>query len=169
MSEDPEPVFFVNPYSDPILVRISGRANFLNSAPLRDFFNRLVEQGKTRFVVDFQDCTGMDSTFLGILAGVALEVRRQGGDAYLLLTRLGERNLELVRNLGLHRILRVESELSPELTSGATEGLPAEHRTQLEHARMVLESHERLVEADSSNQGKFQDLLSFLRNQIEEK
>ena len=35
----------------------------------------MVEQGKS-FVVDFRDCTSMDSTFLGILVGLALELRK---------------------------------------------------------------------------------------------
>lgn len=169
MSDKTDTVFFVNAYSDPVLIKINGRANFLNSGPIRDFFNKMIEKGKPRFLIDFQSCTGMDSTFLGILAGVALETRRLGNDAYIVLTRIGARNLELVRNLGLHRILQVEADDSKVDFGGASEGLQDEKRTQLESARMVLDAHEKLVEADSGNQSKFQDLLSFLKNQIQEK
>lgn len=169
MSDKTDTVFFVNAYSDPALIKINGRANFLNSGPVRDFFNKMIEQGKPRFLIDFQSCAGMDSTFLGILAGVALETRRQGSDAYVILTRIGERNLELVRNLGLHRLLQVEAEDAKVDYDSASEGLQDEKRTQLENARMVLDAHEKLVEADSGNQSKFQDLLSFLKNQIQEK
>jgi anti-sigma B factor antagonist len=169
MSDQNDTVFYVNPYSDPILIRIEGRANFLNSGPVRDFFTRTIDQGKPRFLIDFRNCTGMDSTFLGILAGVALEVRRKGNHAYVILARLGTRNLELVQNLGLHKILQVQPDETDTDFSTASEGLTDHKRTQQENARMVLEAHESLVEADSGNQSKFQDLLSFLRNQVQEK
>src|SRR5271156_137007 len=103
MSEAAKPVYLVDAYSEPVLVRIEGRANFQNSACLRDFMKGMIEQGKTQFAIDFLHCVSMDSTFLGMLAGAALELRKRtperGG---IVLMRLGPRNLELVRNLGLH-------------------------------------------------------------------
>jgi hypothetical protein len=39
----------------------------------------------------------------------------------------------------------------------------------VENARMVLEAHENLVNADESNRSKFQDVLAFLRNRVEQK
>ena len=71
MSEASKPTYLVDAYSDPVVVRIDGRACFQNSACLRDFVTELVGQGKTRFVFDFLHCTSMDSTFLGVLAGAA--------------------------------------------------------------------------------------------------
>jgi hypothetical protein len=42
-------------------------------------------------------------------------------------------------------------------------------RSALEDARLVLEAHENLVAADPANQGKFQDVMAFLRNRVEQK
>src|SRR5580692_3808369 len=100
-----KPVYSVDAYTDPVLVRIEGRASFQNSACLRDFITEMSRRGKNRFVIDFLRCTGMDSTFLGVLAGAALSLRPPGGDAKgnIVLVRLGPRNLELIKNLGLHR------------------------------------------------------------------
>ena len=64
-----KPIYLVDAYSDPVVVRIDGRASFQNSAGLRDFFAEMLRRGKTRFIVDFQHCASMDSTFLGVLAG----------------------------------------------------------------------------------------------------
>ena len=61
-------VYLVDAYSDPVVVRIEGRACFQNSACLRDFIGEMLKQGKTRFVLDFHSCASMDSTFLGVLA-----------------------------------------------------------------------------------------------------
>ena len=108
MTEPAKPTFLVDAYADPVLVRIEGRASFANSGSLKDFFTEMTRQGKARFVVDFQQCTSMDSTFLGVLAGAALELRRRNPPGALTLTRVGERNLELIRNLGLHRLAVVD-------------------------------------------------------------
>src|SRR5664279_3400098 len=102
-------IYLVDAYCDPVIVRIQGRACVANSASLHDFFVQMISQGKTRFVVDFTGCASMDSTFLGVLAGAALELRRQAPPGSLVLCRVGRRNLELLRNLGLHRLLTVDA------------------------------------------------------------
>ena len=40
--------------------------------------------------------------------------------------------------------------------------------TELESARLVLEAHENLVAVEDSNRAKFQDVLAFLKNRIEQ-
>src|SRR5215212_9316353 len=110
-----KPIYLVDAYSDPVVVRIEGRASFQNSACLRDFITEMLARGKTRFVLDFQHCTSMDSTFLGVLAGAALELRKskQERNGSLVVTRVGQRNLELMRNLGLHRLLTIDAGGAP--------------------------------------------------------
>src|SRR5687767_14531078 len=98
-----KPVYLVDAYSDPVVVRIDGRASFQNSGSLRDFMTEMLGRGKRRFVFDFQDCASMDSTFLGVVAGVAIELRKPANGGSLVVTRVAARNLELMRNLGLHR------------------------------------------------------------------
>ena len=160
-------VFLVDAYCDPVIVRIQGRACVANSAALHDFFVQMVSQGKTRFVVDFAGCASMDSTFLGVLAGAALDLRRQVPPGSLVLCRVGRRNLELLRNLGLHRLLTVDAgDFSMEFGPGSAPLPGGRDQGELEAARMVLEAHESLVAADPANQSKFQDVLAVLRNRV---
>ncbi len=161
------PVFLVDAYADPVLVRIQGRASFLNSGGLRDFFSEMSRQGKTRFVVDFHHCSSMDSTFLGVLAGVALELRKLPVPGALTLARMSERHLELIRNLGLHRLAIVDAGTASIEPGGEAQPLTERTRTEIESARLVLEAHENLVATDSANAAKFQDVLAFLRNRLE--
>ncbi len=167
MPDPTKPTFLVDAYADPVLVRIDGRASFTNCGSLKDFFGEMARQGKVRFVVDFQQCTSMDSTFLGVLAGVALEMRRKTPAGALTLTRVGERNLELIRNLGLHRLATVDAGDFALSFTGAAQALDAKAKTEIESARLVLEAHESLVTADADNAAKFQDVLAFLRNRVE--
>ncbi len=160
-----KPVYLVDAHSDPVVVRINGRACFQNSACLREFVTEMLRQGKARFVLDFQQCSSMDSTFLGVLAGIALELKKRPGGGSLVLSRMGPRNLELVRNLGLHRLLTVDAGDFP-LGFRGEAALECKAQTELDHARLVLEAHENLVTADESNRSKFQDVLAFMKNRV---
>jgi anti-sigma B factor antagonist len=164
-----KPVYLVDAYSDPVVVRIEGRASFQNSACLRDFISEMIRRGKTKFVLDFTHCTSMDSTFLGVLAGAALELKKIGAGGSLVLARVGQRNLELIRNLGLHRLLTVDAGNFPLNFDKCDTALECSAKTELENARLVLEAHENLVSADETNRAKFQDVLSFLKNRVEQK
>jgi anti-sigma B factor antagonist len=167
MPDAAKPVFLVDAYADPVVVRIEGRASFINSGGLKDFFAEMVRQGKKRFVVDFHRCASMDSTFLGVLAGAALELRRQSPPGHLTLARVGERNLELIRNLGLHRLATVDTGTHSMNPMGHIAPLTEQARTEIEQARLVLEAHENLVSTDVENAAKFQDVMAFLRNRLE--
>ncbi|WP_438483132.1 STAS domain-containing protein [Oleiharenicola lentus] len=167
MADPAKPSFLVDAYADPVLVRIEGRASFANAGSLKDFIGEMIRQGKTRFVLDFSQCTSMDSTFLGVLAGAALELRRQTTPGVLTMVRVSERNLELIRNLGLHKLATVDSGEFPMNFGGGAQALDTKKKDEIESAKLVLEAHENLVSADSANAAKFQDVLAFLRNRVE--
>ncbi len=169
MPDVSKPVYLVDAYSDPVVVRIEGRASFQNSGCLRDFILEMLHRGKKRFVLDFRNCASMDSTFLGVLAGAALELRKVAPDGSLVVARTGQRNLELIRNLGLHRLLLVDSGENAKVADACNTPLECKNRTEIETARLVLEAHEHLVSVDESNRAKFQDVLTFLRNRVEQK
>lgn len=161
----PEPVFLVQTEADPVTVVIRGRASYLNCGPLNDFFAKLMAAGRRQFVVDGGGCQGMDSTFLGILAGVAQDLRELRPPGVLALVRFCPRHLDLVRNLGIDRLLVLAAEqpahpgAPPQPLTGGT--LPEE-----ESARLILRAHERLIEADAANLEKFEDVITFLRQQV---
>lgn len=168
MPED-SPVFLVDPYSSPVAVRIVGRASFQNVVPLKEFLKNSYAAGKRDFVFDFSQCAGMDSTVLGVLAGCALELRRLEPKGSLVLSRLNDRNLELVRNLGLHRIATVDAGADVLSSNGsATTALSEKQLDELENARLCLEAHENLVAADAGNEEKFQDVIAYLKNRVED-
>ncbi len=164
-----KPVYLVDAYSDPVVVRIVGRASFQNSSGLRDFIAEMLRRGKTRFVIDFQNCGSMDSTFLGVLAGAAIELRKSTPAGSLVLTRVAARNLELIRNLGLHRLLTVDAGDFKMDFGRCDTALEAKPAAEIESARHVLEAHENLIAADEANRTKFQDVLAFLKNRVEQK
>ena len=82
---------------------------------------------------------------------------------------MGERNFELIRNLGLHRLLIVDAGDFTQGVSKCDTVLKGVQPTELESARLVLEAHENLVAVDESNRNKFQDVLTFLKGRVAQK
>ena len=161
-----ESVFLVDPDSHPVAIKIVGRASFQNVMPLKDFLKDSAESGKRCYVFDFAECTGMDSTVLGVLAGCALELRKREPQGSVVLSRLSERNQELVRSLGLHRIAKLDTRKDEGPDIQGAKSLNNGEMDELESARLCLEAHEKLVEADRENQAKFQDVISYLKNRV---
>ncbi len=164
MSDPQQPTFLVSAYSEPVVVQINGKANYLNCNTFREFIEKMLADGKTQYVMDFTHCKGMDSTFLGILAGTALELKKLTPPGVFVVCNLGERNHELICNLGLQNLLTVGDDL-PEQNQAIFSEL---QNIEVSDARTVLKAHENLVQADDQNATKFQDVISFLRNQVEQ-
>src|SRR5271156_4504003 len=87
-------------------VKVVGRGSFQNSGCLKAFYLQLLKEGVTRFVIDLSACTYLDSTFLGILLGLGLKLR-ESGKGLLNILNASSRNLEILRNLGLDRLIQL--------------------------------------------------------------
>ena len=170
MPEGEIPEFIVCADTDPVIVKINGKANYLNCSPVNDFFDFVLEKGKTSFTIDFSKCLGMDSTFLGILAGVATKAMNQNPPGKIVLANLSSQNTQLIRGLGLHHLPTVHIEDNVELGNQLDDaqhkivGLGAEKEAS---AEMILEAHERLMKLNRANERRFQDVVKFLRREAE--
>ena len=165
---DETPVYLVNPYADPVVIRINGRANYLNCGAVREFFSMMLGQGRKNILVDFRNCLSVDSTFLGILAGAALDLSELDPPGELSLASLGPRNMELIRNLGLHKLAKVVDTVDG--APAPQEGEKALEKDSIgkeERVRMIIDAHNKLVQCDESNAERFQDVLTFMRKRNE--
>ncbi len=139
--------------------RVVGRGSFQNAGLLKEAAGEVWGKGCRRLVVDLADCRTMDSTFLGILAGLALRSRKEQGE--VILTRVAGRNRELVEKMGLDRIMTVEEAPAPAAPENGRE-LVAGAPTKEETTQTMLEAHKNLIEADPANEQRFQDVVEFL-------
>jgi anti-anti-sigma factor len=165
-----------------VYVRVAGRGTFQNSQPLRRFALEMIDRGYRQFTIDIADCSTMDSTFLGVLAGIGLRLRR-GGTAEsgrIKVVNISSRNQELIQTLGLDRLFVVRAAGDGE---AATQPPPAAALQQLpesdadaltkplnkvETTTLMLQAHDNLVEADQRNEPKFRQVTKFLRESVEQ-
>jgi anti-sigma B factor antagonist len=176
-------------------VKVVGRGSFQNSGCLKAFYLQLLKEGVTRFVIDLGSCTYLDSTFLGILLGLGLKLR-ESGKGLLNILNASSRNLELLRNLGLDRLIQLSGGTLPgdpasttktapippspsngngtaaaavslaEVKEENLEEMPCPVPTRAEAAPTILEAHEALMKFDPRNVPKFKDVVEFLREDL---
>lgn len=142
-----------------VWLRVHGRGTFQNSTGLKMFAAEMIGRGHREFILDLADCELMDSTFIGTLAGLA---SRLGSGGVLKVTRANARNLEVLRNLGLDRLLQITdtAPLPPPESELREAPKPAGRQAQRE---TIIEAHEALVASNPENAVRFRDVLSFLR------
>ena len=154
----PETVkFLVKIQEQEAFLTIVGKAGYLNCRSVADFFATVAEKKCSHLFIDTSQCSGMDSTFLGMIAGVALRLRKYNAEVILL--NLSERNRQVVENLGLYKLVKISK--SEEVSSEKTDELSTENASN----SLILDAHENLVKADKTNLEKFEDVLSFLRKE----
>jgi len=157
-----------------VRVRVAGRGTFRNGQPLRRYALEMIGNGARRFVVDLGQCEGMDSTFLGVLAGIGLQLREPANHGQVRLANVSTRNLELLQTVGLDRLFDLAQVNEPESAGLQMQRLPDSEVAQLpkvaakkETADLMLEAHTNLIRADNRNLSKFKDVTAALRARTE--
>jgi len=85
--------------ADVTVLRLSGRLELYDGdVVLRDWIDRLVDEGRVNLVLDMQHIIRLDSAGIGLLVGKFLSVRRRGGAIKLLhVTERSRRLLHMTR------------------------------------------------------------------------
>src|ERR1043165_9992203 len=88
-------------------IKVPGRANYASSIDLKNLVGELRQRGFTEFVLDLRECLTMDSTFLGVLAGLVLRNGHPETAAPSIeLLNPNNRVLDLIENLGVLSMFR---------------------------------------------------------------
>lgn len=139
---------------------------------LREFLAAAELQGIRRACLDLEACETLDSTLLGIVAGLAMRLRRKGGGVTV--SGLSVKTLGLFRTLGLDYLIEAApvrdgdpAEGAPQ-TQPAPEGLRVLGRDTATRAadETILEAHEDLVAASADNLPRFRDVIEFMRDSV---
>lgn len=147
-------------------VRVTGRANFTSSVDFRKLLEQLQEDGCTEIVLDLTECTLMDSTFLGVLAGAAMKCdgpQCNGQRCLIELFHPSERVLESLANLDVLKLFSILDD-APEL--GAFRRVDEGETTRIELNRTCFEAHKTLMNTSPENVRRFKDATDFFEKNL---
>ena len=148
-----------------VCVKISGRANFSLSIDFKRLVMEMAGRGYSRFIFDLSECVLMDSTFLGVLAGIALRFfdPKITDDQYLVeLLNPNPRIADLLENLGIAHLFKIQNR-GPDCVFTP---VAAEAASRVEVTRNCLEAHRTLMSISPENIGKFKEVTQFLAQDL---
>ncbi len=150
-----------------ILIRVSGRGSFKVAAPLKQFITKMAsEQPVLTVAIDLNECIGMDSTFMGVLAGLSGRLRKT--NQTLEVINLSSKNADLLKTLGVDQVLSFyENSHGHRLAGASAESVPTDQASQKEMAETALLAHEKLVEVCTGNQPRFKQVIELLKEDVD--
>ena len=165
------PVISVAVVDNTAFLKIPGRANFTSSVDFKTVVAELRGRGVDHFILDLGECVTMDSTFLGVLAGIALrhadgkEMSATSEKLRLDLLNPNAGISDLLENLRVVHLFNVFHHENP--CTAIFE--PIDHQeaaSRLEMCKISLEAHEVLMRIKPENIPKFKDVAQFLAEDL---
>lgn len=145
-------------------MRCNSRGCFINSPSLKSVAGRYIDAGGSCIVVDLEFCPGVDSTFMGTLAGLARRCMAAGGA--LQVASPTARTRSAMESLGLDMLLEIDppeaawqsqlesrrAALSQSSAADVPEPAPL---SELDRTRHVLDAHNTLRSMNRQNDETF--------------
>ena len=147
-----------------VFVRSVGLANMKNAPMLDSFLREVIRHGALLVCVDLSSCSGMDSTFMGLLVGFSQELSEVKGR--LVVVNPTEQNQRLLDMLGVSEVLPVVAQSSP--TELEFVVIPASPLVSpLQRLEIIQRAHQHLIELNQANVTKFSVFLEMLEADLE--
>ncbi len=148
-------------FEDAYWLRPEGKGSFITSPAVEDAAGKKISAGIRKIIIDLEACLGMDSTFMGMLAGISKSLRKNQGE--LTIVGASEKNCHSLEELGLNALMKIDPDGPPNLeeirgayeVSNVTTGPGGEDH--------ILECHEILSDVDEKNEKTFQSVLEVLQ------
>jgi anti-anti-sigma factor len=152
---------------DNVFIRVTGRGSFRISATLKQFIAEITaKQPISVIVLDLSECIGMDSTFMGVLAGLSGRLKQKG--LALELINLSDKNTQLLATLGVDKVIAHYSHSHGHaIPAQAVQPLPIDSVTKKELAETALQAHEMLVELNEENRPRFKRVIEYLKADVD--
>jgi anti-anti-sigma factor len=152
-----------------VCVKIAGRASFTCSVDFRTLLTTLWQQGHNRFVLDLTKCQLMDSTFLGVLAGLGLRFTQEPngyGPSTIELLNPSPRIADMLDNLGVNHLFQTVRGPTAETERLDCVEQLSSNVDRKEISRTCLEAHKLLMDLNPANVPKFKDVTRFLEEDL---
>lgn len=137
---------------------------------MKAFADERIGAGEKCLVVDLEACTGMDSTFMGTLAGMATKLSAIDGGG-LQIASADERNRRSLEDLGLDFLMEIDppnAVWQNKLDSTRSELKPigaAQKSDPRASGLHVLEAHRKLSALNEKNEQAFSAVVSMLEKE----
>lgn len=163
-------ILFAEAEDNVVVIKVVGRGNFNLSPKLKKITDNLnEEQGSRKFIIDIEECPTLDSTFMGVMASIAIN-QSQHQDTKTAVLNPNPTTIRQLGTLGLSYLLDIYADPGELNAPEAVEfkSLPNSPQSRFEQIVHMIESHQTLVDAHSGNEIKFRAVLTDLEQSLEQ-
>lgn len=148
-----------------VYVRVDGLGSMKNAQTLRSFGDKMVQEGFQSFLLDLEGCTGMDSTFMGTIMGLALATAGGAAPGVVILNAAPSL-ISSLDTLGVSKFVRINPDIELpqdlDLRDLGRHDLPPRERMI-----MIQQMHRHLLECQEANRERFGRFLEALERDLE--
>lgn len=158
------PIGSLEVFADPKIakIKVTGRATMKVSDSLKDFGLKVIENGVEKIIIYFDDCEGMDSTFMGILTMISLTGRQQTTRVEIVIANAANSLTRLLIELGLKQMFTFEND---DASSDNFQNIGESKTSMDEQKKTILDAHQTLSDVNEDNQEEFKDVIAFLKDE----
>lgn len=139
-----------------VYVRVHGLGSMNNCLCVRDFLDGMLQSDRGFVVIDLRDCTGMDSTFMGVIAGTA-SFETEDLSIGVAVVNASSELFRLLETVGLTELVFVDPE--PFDVKDVEFHALEEQAGEESRLKLVRQAHEHLIKISDKNEQAFGDLL----------
>lgn len=149
-----------------LFVKVQGLAKQDNCLGIPDLLQAVMSQGCQVAIFEMSRCTGMDSTFMGVLAHSAEALNREGRKG-VILVNTGEHCLRQLRKIGLlpSLVIKTQPVPIPDLEFKAVDDI---HLPESERDRLIMikQMHEELTKLNEDNEVQFGQVIRAIEEEL---
>lgn len=152
------------------VIRITGKANFQISVKFKSLVTQLIERGFDNITLDITECTLMDSTFIGVMAGLSQSFKRgstTSPSSSLKLYGISDRIQSILEGLGILSFFPTTNTLEGIEGSDYNQSSDDSEATKKQLTANSLDAHETLMALNEANVAKFEEVTEFLRRELD--
>ena len=141
-------------------IRCESKGSFFNSSVIKQWVDEQFVQEEKNFVMDLEECTGMDSTFMGNMVDLAVRATSVGGK--LQVVDASDKCVSLLEGLGIASLMEinpVNAEWEESIDTIRSDLTMIEASAAIDKAQHVYDTHKKLCEADAGNREKFSTVI----------
>ena len=146
-------------------IKAVGNSTMKNSKTVSDILDKLLNGEKKEIILDMSECKYMDSTFLGLMAKYAMEVKMKWGTNLHVLNPTETVAVGL-KQTGIEKFIDVI--MSSDVDNFETEEVKSnDFGSKLEKSKYILEMHKTLMNLNEENKETFKNVVDLMEKSIE--
>lgn len=159
-------VFEVARAGEAIYVRVRGLGSMMVAPTLEAFADRAIAEGARQFVFDLAECTGVDSTFMGLMLTLSNRLREEGATQHpVVALNVDDHAQKQLTSVGLDSFISIKPGRT-KLPSLTLTELSTVQASEKERLRLMVRTHRELVASDARNKAKFGAFLEGLLEEL---